>query len=372
MLTRSALFVVAGAYVLASSCASGITPPALTEMVSITEGLVFTFGSTELCNDEATLSDDLFSCVDENQPFPDIHPTVQVELQPFAIDKHEVTNFQYEHCVALGGCSFPQSTNALTLDQQDYYENPVFRGYPVLGVTWDQALEYCQFVGKNLPSEFQWERVAKGNPDDGYQRAFPVEGLEALDDCRNLAPIMPVNYCADERSMQPADLDEASYTDYVVETGTGAGAEPERVLHLFGNAAEWVLEGYDSDITCLDPLPAGCKNCATCSSSDTQCQQDCKSCSSCLADGGTLDCFYACQDEPREFPVCQAYPASLQPVASEDLVGQDSQKIVRGGNADISANRTCHLRSAYRNRRLDRGSAQPWLGFRCARLLGTE
>lgn len=352
------------------SCATGIDPPAVTEMVEVREGLAFTFGSTSVCNDEQTRADDAFSCTDDTKPLPDIKPAIQVQLTPFAIDRHEVTNLQYEHCVAVGGCELPAGTNAVSLAQQDYYDNPTFHDFPVVTVTWDMAVAYCTFAGKVLPSEFQWERVARGNPDDGTDREFPMEGLAAADDCRNLP--VPVVYCQENRQMHAVTDSAGTYDDFVLETGTGG--DNEKIYHLFGNASEWVTEGFDADITCLDELPPSCTKCEDCSGDDTDCLQACSACDACVQEGvgGTVDCFYGCEGEPRHYPVCQAYKAADQPVDYIELQRSGTKKIQRGGNVTIDANATCKLRSSDRTSRADFDAAQTWIGFRCARLLDTD
>lgn len=94
-------------------------------------------------------------------------PVRQVSLGAYWIDQTEVTNVMYKRCVDDGGCSPPSSIRSYTRD--NYYGNNEFDDYPVIYVNWNQANTYCQWVGRKLPTESEWEKAARGK--DG--RMFP-------------------------------------------------------------------------------------------------------------------------------------------------------------------------------------------------------
>ncbi len=97
----------------------------------------------------------------------DFHIAEQgINLEAYWIDDHEVTNAQYQEFLGQSG----QAALAIKPGQEQH---------PVRGVTWDQAVAYCAWVNKRLPSEAEWEVAGRGpgpnpplypwgnNPEDG-------------------------------------------------------------------------------------------------------------------------------------------------------------------------------------------------------------
>jgi formylglycine-generating enzyme required for sulfatase activity len=78
---------------------------------------------------------------------------VAIVVEPFAMEKYEVSNAQYRLCRKAGACT------ADPIDAR--YGQTVFDSFPVQGVDAFQAGAYCRWIGRQLPSELQWE-VALG------------------------------------------------------------------------------------------------------------------------------------------------------------------------------------------------------------------
>ena len=79
----------------------------------------------------------------------------QIEIAPFWLDRYEITNFDYAQSLATTGAQPPTTWSGGVM--------PDGRGrYPVQGVTWEDASAYCQWAGKRLPTEAEWEAAARG------------------------------------------------------------------------------------------------------------------------------------------------------------------------------------------------------------------
>ena len=89
----------------------------------------------------------------EGEGDSDEHPQHKVWVDAFWIDRCEVTNAQYEKFMKATGHRAPR-----------YWDNDSFNkpDYPVVGVSWDDAVAYCNWAGKRLPTEVEWEKAARG------------------------------------------------------------------------------------------------------------------------------------------------------------------------------------------------------------------
>jgi formylglycine-generating enzyme required for sulfatase activity len=80
---------------------------------------------------------------------------LSVALGEYWIDAYEVTNEDYQEFLDRTGGDPPAGWDggALPAGKEDH---------PVHGVTWDQASAYCEWIGKRLPAETEWEAAARG------------------------------------------------------------------------------------------------------------------------------------------------------------------------------------------------------------------
>ena len=98
---------------------------------------------------------------------------LESDLDPYFIDKFEVTNQQFKEFLDAGGYD---NSDYWTVDSTDDFLDATGRpgpstwelgdfpdaedNYPVRGVSWHEAVAYCSFAGKQLPTIFHWQRAA--------------------------------------------------------------------------------------------------------------------------------------------------------------------------------------------------------------------
>jgi formylglycine-generating enzyme required for sulfatase activity len=145
-------------------------------------------------------------------------PLHSENLATFWIQKYEVSNGDYKRCYEAGICTQPEyPTNARGIE---YFTNSAFSDYPVFRVSYYQARQYCteylgkQFPGSDLPTEYQWEKAARGN--DG--RTYPWHDPSITADDANVSS-------GDARQVGSFDKDLSPYGVY----------------DMAGNVSEWTL-----------------------------------------------------------------------------------------------------------------------------------
>lgn len=154
----------------------------------------------------------------------DEKPEHEVYLDAYWIDKFEVSNAQYALCVAAGDCVAPADSSSY--NRGSYYDNSAYDDYPVIHVNWFDALAYCKWAERDLPTEAQWEKAARGTDGLIYPWGNEIPN-------KNLA-----NF-------------RASNT-----TATGSfplGSSPYGVMDMAGNVWEWVNDWHGEDYYSLSP-----------------------------------------------------------------------------------------------------------------------
>jgi len=95
-------------------------------------------------------------------------PETKIYLSDYLIDIYEVTNENFQLCLDVGKCQQCLKEKKCDFVGARYgkiYQRPK---QPILGVSWYSAVEYCEFVGKRLPTEAEWEKAARGSNGDLY------------------------------------------------------------------------------------------------------------------------------------------------------------------------------------------------------------
>jgi serine/threonine-protein kinase len=159
----------------------------------------------------------------------DEKPVHRVYLDEYWIDKYEVTNRQYRKFCDATGRSHPPDPDFRGMS--GYFTG--YPDYPVVCVSWDDAKAYCDWAGKRLPTEAEWEKAARGT--DG--RKYPWGNSEPTGSRCNLA----------DRNAEFSWSDKKADDGYARTAPVGshpAGASPHGLLDMAGNVWEWCADWY--------------------------------------------------------------------------------------------------------------------------------
>ena len=160
------------------------------------------------------------------QLFQDEIPKHSVTLDDFYLDTYPVTNAQFRRFVDANP-EWRRDRISSALDNGNYLrhwsdpDKPLSKpDHPVVNVNWYSAVAYCNWVGKRLPSEAEWEYAAGGR----LNWIFPWGN-------------------------EPADKIRANYLAGNLNTTSAIGSYPANPLGLFdlaGNVWEFLADEWRS------------------------------------------------------------------------------------------------------------------------------
>lgn len=104
---------------------------------------------------------------DKTFGWEDASPSQKVWLPPFFIDRHPTTNKEYDefvNSIKTDGHIFchPNEPEEKEHRRNTYWDKRFKTDHPVTGIDWYDAFAYARWKGKELPTEFQWEKAARG------------------------------------------------------------------------------------------------------------------------------------------------------------------------------------------------------------------
>ncbi|MFC6014134.1 ergothioneine biosynthesis protein EgtB [Nocardia lasii] len=174
-------------------------------------------------------------------------PAHPVWVDGFAIDIAPVTNEQYLAFIADGGYERPElwsergwaHRREAGLFAPQFWERdgdgwtraafgvrtPLRPRQPVVHVCWFEAQAYARWAGKRLPSEAEWEKAARYDPETGASRRYPWGEDQPDARTANLG----------QRHLEPAQV--GAYP---------AGASATGVHQLIGDVWEWCSSGFEA------------------------------------------------------------------------------------------------------------------------------
>jgi len=151
----------------------------------------------------------------------DEKPQKTIYLEAYSIDAFEVTNKRYLEFIHKTGRKDPPNPYS----EKRLSEEAGVDSIPVVQVTWYDAVDYCRWAGKRLPTEAEWEKAARGVKGGAFPWGDQSPGTTK------------VNY---ERNWDG------------IHTLWPVGSQPETdspfgVRDMAGNVREWVSDWYAPD-----------------------------------------------------------------------------------------------------------------------------
>lgn len=160
-------------------------------------------------------------------------PQRQIYVSDYYIDRYPVTNRGYKEFIDATWYHVPSPQYPFVfqeygwdIETRTYPEG--LADYPVVFVSWYDAMAYCEWAGKRLPTEAEWEKAARGT--DG--RPYPWGWNGPLSDYCHVYP---------EEAEPPTHL----LADLRAVFAYPQGGSPYCCFDMLGNTSEWVSNRFE-------------------------------------------------------------------------------------------------------------------------------
>jgi formylglycine-generating enzyme required for sulfatase activity len=125
-------------------------------------------------------------------------PRHKIQISPFALDTHPVTNEQFVRFLdVMGGEKDAQNNDMIRLKESRIKKlggklviESGYSKHPVVGISWYGASAYAKWVGKRLPTEAEWEIAASSLKEDLYPTGETIEKSMANFFSSDTCPVM--------------------------------------------------------------------------------------------------------------------------------------------------------------------------------------
>lgn len=198
---------------------------------------------------------------------PDEQPQRSIFVGSVFLDRHEVTNEEYQAFVSAANHRMPENNNPTSTLWSNQAPMPGIERHPVVNVSWIDAVAYCHWNGKRLPTEAEWEKAARGTDGRRYpwgnQWDIQLANSASYWAGRTIEFDSGADWEAFWVKGEGAKIaKEKGLNGEVLTTPVGsfpAAASPYGLVDMAGNAAEWVQDWYDPNYYRSAPLtnPAG-------------------------------------------------------------------------------------------------------------------
>jgi formylglycine-generating enzyme required for sulfatase activity len=178
-------------------------------------------------------------------------PAHPVTLDPYCMDRFEVTVAAYRACSDIGRCKRAGTTNewdGISEHDQAAFD-PLCNGrdaearanHPVNCVDWVMADRFCREQKKRLPTEAEWEFAARGPDGRKYPWGDEEPTADDLNACGAECAAWGAKNHVDEKPMYAAD---DGYPNTAPVGSFPKGASPFGLQDVVGNVWEWVADWY--------------------------------------------------------------------------------------------------------------------------------